>query len=116
MNRIITLVLALSVLMSMMNVAFATERLDGDMDLSEGAEVYVQTEEDRILLMDKLANMPSTRSYVEGTYNVIGVPVFEQEEDWYCAPARLSACPAAHHCGCGPYCKGPCTDCPDSRV
>lgn len=71
-----------------MNVAFAVESL-GDRYLPERDEVYVQTEEDSYLLMDKMTDMAGTRSYIEGTYNVIGVPVFEQEEDWYCAPATV---------------------------
>lgn len=95
MKRIITLFLALSVLMSMMNVAFATERVDsvdGDMDISEGGEIYIQTKEDQIILKEKLAEMTAlkaTKGYIEGTYNAINVPVFQQENIYYCGPATV---------------------------
>lgn len=56
--------------------------LDGDLDYSEGGSVYIQSKEDKIILEEKLAKIAdwkATKGYVEGTYNAINVPVFEQE-------------------------------------
>ena len=70
--------------------------VDGDRSIEEGDVPYVQTKEDQILLAQKTKAMnalllkestqPSSKAY---GYKYLNVPLFTQQNNYYCGPANV---------------------------
>nr|WP_304711301.1 C39 family peptidase [uncultured Acetatifactor sp.] len=71
--------------------AHAAEEVNGDLSLEEGAQVYVESAEDRMLRERKEAELNDEYgiSMAAASYTKLNVPVFVQSEDWYCGPATV---------------------------
>lgn len=71
--------------------AHAAEEVNGDLSLEEGAQVYVESAEDRMLRERKEAELNDEYgiSMAASSYTKLNVPVFMQSEDWYCGPATV---------------------------
>lgn len=87
-KNIITLTVLICMCLSNINLAFAAEFINGDLSIEEGAIPYKATLEDQKILKQKMdAILPL--SDPEGVTKTISVPVFEQQNSYYCGPATV---------------------------
>ena len=69
--------------------------IDGDMTIEEGAQPFVQTAEEKALEAKKMKEVESFIKSLEAspakglTQNILAVPLFVQENSYYCGPASV---------------------------
>ena len=64
---------------------------DGDLSYEEGAKPYIQTDEDRLLIEQKLnsKDLLIPNYDPDGIIKTLAVPVYQQENVYYCGPATM---------------------------
>lgn len=86
--KVIPVVMAL---VMMFSIVASAEEINGDMTIEEGAQVYIESDQDRELRERKEAEIQSGVSVCSTTseYTLLNVTVFMQENGYYCGPATV---------------------------
>lgn len=86
-RKFFTRILCLGLMVSLSSQICMAMEINGDLNLKEGAKPVIITKEDIRKENEKLSKLvnPKTTNY----YKTLSVPVFQQETEYYCAPATV---------------------------
>ncbi|MEA1975190.1 MAG: C39 family peptidase [Bacillota bacterium] len=90
MKKFLLIVLIAIFIMNLGLVSFASG-VQGELTVEEGADVYITPQEELDLYaeMEAKLKLENLRSFPDGKYKTLSIPVFEQEENYYCGPATI---------------------------